>query len=196
MPLKEMIRDESTDITVIGEYLDALSDSEREVEILSLNKALQRTLYAKAESAAPLTVDHFAKMGGEGVAHQGRNTLPAFKRFAKVFAATDDGRLFGFNEGATRPLLGPGYFVAYPCTDHPEWLERGSLVVDYFLSPDGDVPADWPAVVSNDRGLQRFVYRHTRDFMRRVSRDASIGAAYKGEKSMGQFFVLLAPMDR
>ena len=72
MPLKEMILDESTDITAIGEYLDGLLESEQEVEILSLNKTLQRSLYAKAEGVAPLTVDHFATVDGGGVVHQGR----------------------------------------------------------------------------------------------------------------------------
>ena len=46
-------------------------------------------------------------------------------------------------------------------------------------------------MVPNSKGLQFLVYHKTRDFMRRVSEHISIGAAYKKEKSLGQFFVLI-----
>jgi hypothetical protein len=45
--------------------------------------------------------------------------------------------------------------------------------------------------VPNSRGLQRFVYHRTRDFMRRVSRHVTIGAAYKGESPLDHYFVLV-----
>ena len=44
---------------------------------------------------------------------------------------------------------------------------------------------------SNANGGTAFlVYHKTRDFMRGVSKHVSIGAAYKKEKPMGQFFIL------
>ena len=64
------------------------------------------------------------------------------------------------------------------------------MVVDYFQVPDGAVADGWPRIVANDWRLQRFVYHETRDFMRRVSRDVSIGAAFKREKPLDHYFVL------
>ena len=46
-------------------------------------------------------------------------------------------------------------------------------------------------MVPNTQGLQRFVYHRTRDFMRGVSAHVSIGAAYKVEKSLDHYFVLV-----
>ena len=63
-------------------------------------------------------------------------------------------------------------------------------MVDYYQVPDGAVADGWPAVVANDWRLQRFVYHQTRDFMRRVSRHVSIGAAFKRERPLDHYFVL------
>ncbi len=57
--------------------------------------------------------------------------------------------------------------------------------------PDGPVPDGWPEVIPNSKGLQRFVYYQTRDFMRRVSKHVTIGAAYKVEKKLDHYFVLV-----
>jgi hypothetical protein len=42
----------------------------------------------------------------------------------------------------------------------------------------------------NDWRLSRLVYHQTRDFLRRVSRDVSIGAAFKRERPLDHYFVL------
>ena len=80
--------------------------------------------------------------------------------------------------------------MAVPTRDEPAWALRGGVVIDYFQVPDGPVADGWPDVVPNTRGLQRFVYNGTRDFMRRVSSHVSVGAAYKGEKSLDHYFIL------
>ena len=132
------------------------------------------------------------------VIHHGRNTLPLptpFRLFQKRFCRPvggEPGRLFGYNEGAARGFIGPGCFVAIPTEGREAaWVERGPVVIDYFQVPDGEVSAGWPKVVPNTRGLQFFIYNKTRDFMRKVSEHVSIGAAYKVEKSLGQFFILV-----
>jgi hypothetical protein len=124
--------------------------------------------------------------------HDGKNTLPAFQIFQKRMCrpAADDARLFGYNEGFTRALLGPGYFVVHSTAGNAAWEARGAVVVDYFMVPDGPVAPGWPAVVPNSRGLQVLVYDGTRDFMRRVSAHVSIGAAFKGERQLGAYFTL------
>jgi hypothetical protein len=163
----------------IADYLDQLPADARLNESMALGSAEQSKLWTLAASAAPLTLDHFVPASSADrteVIHQGRNTLPVFTRFQKRFA---------------RPLIGPGCFVTVPTAGNEAWTERGAIVVDYFQVPDGPVPEGWPKVVSNSSGLQYLVYRHTRDFMRRVSSHVSIGHAWKEEKEMTfAYFVL------
>ena len=180
----------------IADYLDQLPADARLNETMALGRAEQSKLWTLSAEAAPLTLDHFVPASTADrteVIHHGRNTLPLFTRFQKRFARPIDGsqRLFGYNEGATRPLIGPGCFVTVPTAGNEVWTERGAIVVDYFQVPDGPVPDAWPKVVSNSTGLQYLVYRHTRDFMRRVSSHVSIGHAWKDESEMTiAYFVL------
>ncbi|MCZ7685424.1 MAG: hypothetical protein M5U28_44270 [Sandaracinaceae bacterium] len=132
------------------------------------------------------------------VHHPGRNTimtLTYFQRFQKRFTRPEGeaARLFGYN-ASNAFFITPGYFVAYETDGHEEWERRGGVVVDYHQIPDGEVPAGWPAIVPNSRGLQRLVYHLTRDFMRRVSSRASIGRASredeKGDVLLDYWFTL------
>ena len=195
--LARLIEDPAVDIDAIARHLDALDDHERGREALALGRAAQRTLYEKAAHAAPIGLGHFADGAAplDEVVHDGRNTLPvppALRRFQKRFCrpAAGGARLFGYNEGPTRRVVGPGYFVAVPTDGRPAWQARGAVVIDYFQVPDGDVADGWPRVVPNERGLGRLVYAGTRDFMRRVSAHVSIGAAFKGERPLDHYFVL------
>ncbi|MBL8626547.1 MAG: hypothetical protein JNK64_34845 [Myxococcales bacterium] len=197
MRTAELIADPATDIAAIARHLDGLDARARAAEVLGLDRARQRTLFEKAAAAAPIDLAHFVGDAAAGVEviHDGRNTLPLpgpLRGFQKRFCRPADGsaRLFGYNEGPTRRVVGPGYFVAVPTAGRPAWQARGAIVVDYFQIPDGPVAAGWPPVVANDWRLQRLVYHHTRDFMRRVSRHVSIGAAYKEERPLDHYFVL------
>ena len=89
------------------------------------------------------------------------------------------------------------------CPDEPEDFDRfedadgcpdpdndqdGVLDVDDLCPND---PEDRDGFEDADGWrLSRFVYHHTRDFMRRVSRHVSIGAAYKDERPLDHYFVL------
>ncbi len=183
----------------IAEYLDGLDHWDRVNETRSLGRAQQRRLWDKAADNAPLTLDDFVPASVEPlkeVIHEGRNTLPlpnAFRNFQKRFcrpADTNDG-MYGYNEGATRPLIGPGYFVAVRTEPTPAWHTRGAIVIDYFQVPSGPVVSGWPKVVPNQKGLQVLVYNGTRDFMRKVSTHVTIGAAYKGENPLDHYFMLV-----
>ncbi len=192
-----LIDDPGVAIHAIARYLDELAASARSAEVLELDRDRQRMLYEKAADAPPLGLDFFVGRAGARVEviHEGLNTLPLpsrLRRFQKRFCRPDgDGaRLFGYNEGPTRPVVGPGYFVALPTGGRPHWATRGAVVVDYFQVPDAPVPAGWPRVVPNHWRLQRFVYHETRDFMRRVSSHVSIGAAFKRERPLDHYFVL------
>jgi len=198
--LIDLIDDDRAGIDAIGAYLDGLAPGPRWLEVSQLDRAHQRTLYEKAAHARPIDLAHFVGDAGprQEVIHDGVNTLPlpaAWQRFQKRFCRPDgngavQARLFGYNEGPSRKLIGPGFFVAIPTADRPQWSARGGVVVDYFQVPDGEVAEGWPRIVANDWRLQRFVYHETRDFMRRVSRDVSIGAAFKREKPLDHYFVL------
>ncbi len=194
--LTHLVDDPQIGIAAIGQYLDGLDAGQRWSEVGALGRSRQRELYTKAAQAPAIDFAHFvgAAKVREEVIHDGANTLPVLpplRRFQKRFCRPDHGeRLFGYNEGPTRRLIGPGYFVAIPTAERPVWSGRGAVVVDYFQVPDDRVASGWPRVVDNHRGLQRFVYQQTRDFMRRVSAHVSIGAAFKREQPLDHYFVL------
>lgn len=183
----------------IAAFLDALTHDQRLAQVRSTPRRVQARLYELAADSEPLDLAFFVPQDlppGVHVVHHGWNSLPlpAFgRRFQKPMARCPDksGKLFGYNVSPFGPLIGPGYFL-HTTTDHePDWPDRGHTVVDYFQVPDHAVPSDWPRVVPNSRGLQVFVYNKTRDFMRRVSQHVSVGAAYKGSKRLGAYFILV-----
>jgi hypothetical protein len=200
--LTGMIDEAHTDIAAIGTYLDGLDPTARWSEVKQLDRDRQRILYEKAAHSAPIDLVYFVgdARPRQEVIHDGVNTLPVaqkWKRFQKRFCRPEgagnghaDARLFGYNEGPSKTFIGPGFFVAVQTADRPQWSARGGVVVDYYQVPDGAVADGWPRVVANDWRLQRFVYHQTRDFMRRVSRHVSIGAAFKRERPLDHYFVL------
>lgn len=185
----------SVDVRTVGAFLDGLDEGQRWAAVGRLDRAHQRALYRKA------VVDSIdlTQLVGEAeprveVIHDGLNTLPvppSLRRFEKRFCRSSvDGPLFGYNEGPLRRLIGPGYFVAKTTVDQPDWWSHGGVVVDYFEVPADAVVDGWPRVVPNGRGLQRFVYHQTRDFLRAVSAHVSIGAAFKRDRPLDHYFVL------
>lgn len=197
MELTSLIDDSAAGIAVIAGYLDALPAAARLAEVRTLDRDRQRALYGKAAGGEPIDLHHFVgdAAARTEVIHDGLNTLPlpgGLRRFQKRFCrpAEGNGRLFGYNHGPTEKIVGPGYFVAVPTQGRTIWEGRGAVVVDYFQIPDGAVADGWPPIVPNDWRLSRFVYHHTRDFMRRASAHVSIGAAFKGERPLDHYFVL------
>ena len=94
----------------------------------------------------------------------GATRLPAFHTFEKRFCLPDahTNELWGYNEHALSPLLGPGYFIAR--TTSPQ-----EVVFDYATVPPSKLAA-WPQIRLNSERLGRFVYYRTRDTVRGVSR--------------------------
>lgn len=187
-------------IQEIGAFLDSLTPEQRWAQIDGTPRAMQPKLFELAAPAEPLTLEDFVPAHVPDltpVMHRGWNTLPLpapFRRFAKPMCRPSDGseRLFGYNEGITRPLIGPGYFVLHPtASQRAEWLERGAQVVDYWQIPDAPVAEGWPRVRPNWFGLQLFVYHQTRDFMRRVSQHVTVGRAFKWERPLSAWFLLV-----
>jgi hypothetical protein len=198
LTLRDLACDDSASVEAIATFLDGLPHEARLAQTRTLNRDAQRRLYQKAAGARPIALTDFVPQATSArveVIHYGRNTLPlpgGLRLFQKRFSRAEDTetRLFGYNNSPFLSTVGPGFFVAVPTAGRPEWESRGAVVIDYFQIPDGPVPAGWPKVVPNTKGLQRFVYHRTRDFMRRVSTHVSIGAAFKEEKSLDHYFIL------
>ncbi|MEO7329066.1 MAG: hypothetical protein ABI193_10835 [Minicystis sp.] len=198
MSLRDRLLDSRSSLDDLAAHLDGLSPEARLAETRTLGRDEQRRLYRLAAAASPLTLDDFVPPSAAPLAqviHDGRNTLPLPSRlrlFQKRFCRPErgEGRLFGYNQSPFLRPIGPGFFVAVPTAGRPAWEARGAVVVDYFQIPDAAVCASWPAVIPNTQGLQRFVYHRTRDFMRRVSRHVTIGAAYKVERALDHYFIL------
>ncbi len=197
--LQTLLDDEKITLGRIAEHLDASTHAARVAETRALGRKAQRKLWNLAP-ASGIDLTHFVPASLPAltpVRHYGRNTLPVpgpFRLFEKRFCAPESGReerLFGYNEGITRGVIGPGFFVVRATAGNKLWEERGAIVVDYFEVPDKAVAAGWPQVIPNSKGLQRLVYFHTRDFMRRVSKQVSIGAAHKEEKPLDHYFTLV-----
>lgn len=125
---------------------------------------------------------------GQEVIHEGYNSLPAFRDFQKRFCRPHPkaDHLFGYNEGLTRPLIGPGFFVV----DY--FPERREVGVNYYKVPPRGSKVDprWPAIKANEDGLQRFVYANMIDFLRKVSDHVTIGRAFKHHRAMPNYFLL------
>ena len=197
--LAQLLANPATTYAQVAQHLEALSLQDRTKQAIALGRKAQRRLFQLSAEAPAVTIEDFVPAGTPPltqVVHEGRNTLPLFTRFQKVFCAPADGskRLFGYNEGFTRHLIGPGYFVGHYTNEPPSeagWTERGAIVVNYFLVPDAEVAPGWPKVVPNTRGLQTFVFNGTRDYMRKVCEGVTIGEAFKGEKSIDNYFILV-----
>jgi hypothetical protein len=192
-----MISGGLTPMAEITAALDAMTHPARLAAVRSLSTVDLANLYERAAECEPVTMEHFVPADRPElteVVHHGLNSLPAFRTFQKRFCRSTNRRdlrtIYGYNEGITRPLLGPGFFVTHPTEGVEHWEPRGAVVIDYHLEPDGPLSSTWPHFKPNSHGLQHFVYDRTRDFMRRVSEHVSIGSAYKDEDRMDTYFVL------
>ena len=187
MSLSQQIRT-GVSIEEISDTLNQLSATDRLTQSRSLGPRDQRKLWEMCEGRA-VTLDQIVPRDrtGQTVRHLGRNTLPVFKIFEKRFHRPSDDHptLWGYNEGATRGLVGPGYFVCRE-SDQPE---IGSVVVDYEMLPE-EAPEGWPVIKSNERGVSRLVYAFMHDYLRSVSEHVTIGRAYRKGAESPNYFTL------
>jgi len=197
MPLAQLLRDPDAGIADIATLLDSLDADARWAEVNRLDRAQQRALFGRADPVGLDLADLVPGVGsGIEVIHDGLNTLPMpppLRRFSKRFcrpATAGVDHLYGYNEGPTRRLIGPGYFLARLTDAGDPNHGLGPVMVDYARVPSGTVAAGWPPVVPNTKGLQRFVFQGTSDYLRRVSEHVSVGAAVKDGKPLDHYFVL------
>jgi hypothetical protein len=185
--LSQLISSKSSPTALVA-LLDAASDQQRLEQTLKLSSREQAQLFELVDAARPFPLDDLTpkKTALQGVTHEGRNSLPAFRHFAKVFCVPDTAPAERWGYNRNPPLVhrtvGPGYFVA---------VQHGpnEVLIDYTLTPPRK-PADWPEIAHKYTKLSRFVFFGTQDVLRRVSEHVSIGRARRGGRWMDNWFVL------
>ncbi|MEM9070551.1 MAG: hypothetical protein AAGE52_18745 [Myxococcota bacterium] len=189
--LQELLGSGGVDIAAVAAYLDELDSGRRRREVLTLERSHQRRLFDAAQGWQEMTLDDLTPEAHgtmSEVPHHGRNTLPAFRYFAKVFTrpSEGEGELWGYNRNdpLIENVVGPGYFVTH------QHHEPGELLVNYLRLPPRGLPS-WPPVISNAARLSRFVYNGTQDVLRKVSTHVTIGRAQKSGRWMPAWFVLV-----
>jgi hypothetical protein len=178
-------------IEEIGARLDSLGHDERVAAVRSMTAKTLPLLWELSEGTTvtlrDLVPDSVPPL--TQVIHFGKNSLPAFTSFEKRFCRPSPGcneeLLYGYNEGVTRPLVGPGYFVV---RETPNSL-KGKTVVDYYGTPS-EKPAGWPEIASTDWGIPAAVYGFMHDYLRKVSEHVTVGRAYKFHKPTNAYFLL------
>jgi hypothetical protein len=188
--LDDLLRSGSFDIAEVGRRLDQLAPAARLSAVRSLGGRAQAELYDAAKSLRKLRLDDLvpsATPAMQEVAHEGKNSLPAFTQFAKVFCRPKNGdahELWGYNRNSklVERAVGPGYYVAY---EGP----GDEVLVDYTRLPKGKL-AHWPEILGNDERLSRFVYAGMIDALRGVSEHVTIGRAIRHGKVADNWFVL------
>jgi len=192
--LKELLLDDKTRLEQVTSYLAKLNHGQKCAEVLALNKKCQARLWELAKDGKPLNLDYLVPKGIKPLDPQpfdGKNTLPLYTRFQKVFYRTPDGRIAGYNNSHAAWIAGWGYYIT-----EQSWKNQKELAVNYMKQPK-DKPANWPEIKSNTAGFSRLVYGNMVDFLREVDDDVLIGkATRKGEKEMSSYFVLVRHRPR
>jgi hypothetical protein len=190
MTFVELLAQPTPDFAALAAHLDGLTPTERLAQTLALDGRAQARLFELAQGKRRVRITDLVAPSLpplSPVAHEGRNSLPAFKHFAKVFVRPDTGdakELWGYNRtsAVVSTLVGPGYYVAY---------DQGAdeVLVDYLRQPPKGA-AGWPPILRNDQRLSRFVYNRTQDVLRGVSQHVTIGRATRDGKTLDNWFVL------
>jgi hypothetical protein len=165
----------------ITEGLDAAEHDTRVAWVRSLNGPQQYRLYELA-LGNPVGVTDLVDRNDVVVRHIGRNGLVLFNKFEKRFARHGDA-VVGYNHGEVPGFIAPiyrlftgyGHFLAYDSPDVP-----GEVWIDYRKVAD-TVPAAFPPVAGNERGLPALVFGDMVDVLRRVSRHVFVGDSFKAK---------------
>lgn len=179
----DLVRREAS-LAEIARHLDALEEGERVRQIRALKGADQRRLWRAAKGKGALTLEGFVSAVERTVIYEGKNILPIFSLFQKRFFRSGAGAVFGYNENSAFVTFfaGPGYFTVRGADD-------GELAFDYTDIP-GCAPEGWPPLRANDGFVPAIVYGGMIDYVRFVSQDTVIGAAFRAGKPRHQYFVL------
>jgi len=184
------------DLPGLAESLRGLDVQARIAATRALTKDDQMKLWSACEGRVVRATDFVPEHVPDGreVIHFGKNTLPIFSHFQKRFVraagpSAQPGHVYGYNWNTFNwTTAGPGYFIG-----HPDPVNPDVYGLDYYQLPPKDavLGADWPRMRRNEVGLQRFIYRHMIDFMRKVTDGVTIGRAWRSGLVTDNFFVLV-----
>ena len=187
--LDQLLRSSVFDMGDVARFLDQLTPEARLAQVRGLTRAAQAVLHDAAKGVRKCVLDDLVPHErGEmsAVVHEGKNSLPLFSRFAKVFCRPKPGarELWGYNRSGAlvQTSVGPGYFVAY---EGP----GDEVLIDYTRLPEY-VPPGWPGLLPNEARLGRFVYAGMVDAVRAVSTHVSVGRAIRYGELQDTWFVL------
>lgn len=186
--LAELLNRDDIKLEEVTRHLDGLEKEERIGQTTSINKAQQIKLWEIAEGSQPLTLDYLMPSDAKPLDEfpfAGKNSLPLFTRFHKVFYFDSKRNVCGYNRQSLGWFTGPGYYMT-----HMNPKNEAEIQVDYTLIPT-ERPEGWPKIKTNDVFPAKFIYGGTKDNLRWVSKDVMIGRAFKmGEDPMPNWFVL------
>jgi len=185
--LAEMLRSGGVTLNEVTEHIEDLPHKWRLAQTLELGKKEQSKLWDIAKGGKPLDLDYLVPPDTPPLVpfpFEGKNSLPMFTRFQKVFYLQPDGTMAGYNNQKMAWATGPGYYVVGKEEARPE-----EILVDYTRLP-WIQPAGWPKIRDNMAGLSRFVYGGTKDYLRWVSTDVVIGRATRAGQNMPNWFIL------
>ncbi len=188
--LRELVDAATIDVRGVEDFLDSLDPATRIAEIRTLGRLQQARLFESADGHRSISIDDIVaadRPAMSEVVHHGKNSLPAFSHFAKVFVRPDEPspELWGYNRTGSfvETVVGPGYFVAEPAAN------TGEVRVDYLRLPPRK-PDHWPEILPNSARLSLWVYSETQDILRGVSKHVVVGRAFKRGKPLPAWFML------
>jgi hypothetical protein len=179
----------TTTLEELAAHCDTHNEVERALAVRQLSGKQMGKLFELAASPTPVGLDLLVPQDTPAhttVVWEGKNSLPAFNQFCKVFTRLPDGTVIGRNTGSMEWLVGPGYYTTQLRDGKP-----GEFLINYLLEP-ANAPPGWPTVKSNKSGASFFVFRNMHDYLRPIGKHVAIGAAYDGPtgKFKGQYFIL------
>lgn len=185
--LAEMLRNEKITLAEVTDHIERLPHKYRIVQCVELGKKEQSKLWDIAKGDKAIDLSYLMPPDAPTLKpypFEGKNSLPMFTKFQKVFYRQPDGNICGYNNQKMAWATGPGYYV---CGNDP--AHQGEILIDYTKLPVVQ-PAGWPPIIPNMAGLSRFVYGGTKDYLRWVSKDVVIGHATRDGKDMPNWFIL------
>jgi len=184
---RDLLAADPIDFDAVEAHLNGLGHDARVAEVRAVPGKLQRKLFAGATGRGKLVPTYFVpeSVGDrQWVRHEGKNSLPLFSHFAKVFTRPAPGdELWGYNDSPVGGLVGPGHYIL---RDGPG---EDEMHVDYYSVPPERVDGA-PPLAPNDKGISTLVYGNMTDVLRRVSDHVTIGRAVKKGKETENYFLL------
>ncbi len=180
----DVLFEPTLDLPRLARVLDEMGPLNRATTVRGWHRHQMAALFDAAKGFRSMTISDLVPTSEDlvQVVHAGRNSLPMFYDFEKIFARSGD-EIVGYNRNSTMRFIGPGYYTATAS-------DSGEIAVDYRKIPSKAIPKDWPTVVPNSGFIPTLVFGGMVDILRGVSKHVSIGRAMKKDTFIDAWFVL------